>query len=83
VRPAYGGGGSVGEVRGSAGGFDIRSGGEALGATAETSDIVGRWLGVWRNGRCVRWFVVAEASLASAECPLHYDFFFFFWFFSL
>ena len=33
--------------------------------------------------RCVRWFVIAEASVASAECPLHYEFFFFFFSFSL
>jgi hypothetical protein len=41
--------------------------------------------GPMRRGRrvssCVRWFAVAEASVASCECPLYYIFFFFFGFF--
>jgi hypothetical protein len=32
------------------------------------------------SSRCVRWFAVAEASVASAKCPLHNNFFFFFLF---
>jgi hypothetical protein len=32
------------------------------------------------SSRCVQWFVVAEASVASAKCPLHYDFLFLFFF---